>query len=147
MQRADSLKWGEIRPDPPCDIQSKASVGMYAENELLFPPYAIPFLRNERGPEWSELVDRVAQLPEDHPESLAFSLMMMRLDGCLACETDSYRAMRGCKACASQVLRRHKGADTDLLQRYERALRDVRAYLAANPMAVSADEVIPARAA
>jgi hypothetical protein len=120
---------------------------MYAENELLFPPYAIPQLRNERGPEWKGLVDHVAQLPEDHPESLAFSLMMMRLDGCMACETDSYRAMKGCRSCASQVLRRHKGADADLLQRYERALKDIRAYLAANPAVLPAEEVIPARAA
>lgn len=120
---------------------------MYAENELLFPPYAIPHLRNERGPEWSVLVDRVAQLPEDHPESLAFSLMMMRLDGCMGCETDSYRAMKGCRSCASQVLRRHKGPDSDLIQRYERALKDIRAYLAARPMLVPEEEVIPARAA
>lgn len=120
---------------------------MYAENELLFPPYAIPSLRNERGPEWRELVDRVARLPDDHPESLAFSLMMMRLDGCMACETDSYRAMKGCRSCASQVLRRHKGADSDLLQRYERALKDVRAYLIANPLVAAPEEIIPARAA
>jgi hypothetical protein len=120
---------------------------MYAENELLFPPYAIPFLRNERGPEWRELVDRVSQLPEDHPESLAFSLMMMRLDGCMACETDSYRAMKGCRSCASQVLRRHKASDADLLHRYERALKDIQAYLAANPSVIAAEEVIPARAA
>jgi hypothetical protein len=120
---------------------------MYAENELLFPPYVIPHLRDERGPEWRKLVDHVAQLPEDHPESLAFSLMMMRLDGCMACETDSYRAMKGCRACASQVLRRHKGPDSDLIQRYERSLRDIRAYLAANPLAVSEEEIIPARAA
>ena len=120
---------------------------MYAENELLFPPYVIPHLRDERGPEWKRLVDHVAQLPEDHPESLAFSLMMMRLDGCMACETDSYRAMKGCRACASQVLRRHKGPDSDLIQRYERSLRDIRAYLAANPLAGSEEDVIPARAA
>jgi hypothetical protein len=120
---------------------------MYAENELLFPPYAIPFLRNERGPEWRDLVDRVSQLPEDHLESLAFSLMMMRLDGCMACETDSYRAMKGCRSCASQVLRRHKASDADLLHRYERALKDIQAYLAANPSVIAAEEVIPARAA
>jgi hypothetical protein len=120
---------------------------MYAENELLFPPYAIPYLRNERGPEWRDLVDRVSQLPEDHPESLAFSLMMMRLDGCMSCETDSYRAMKGCRSCASQVLRRHKGSDADLLQRYERALKDIRAYLATKPMVVAEEDLIPARAA
>jgi hypothetical protein len=54
---------------------------MYAENELLFPSHVIPKLRDSRGEAWGELVDRVARLPEDHPEALAFSLMMIQLDG------------------------------------------------------------------
>ncbi len=98
---------------------------MYAENELLFPPYAIPALRDTRQEAFRELVERVAKLPQDHPESLAFSLMMIRLDGCLACETDSYRAMRGCIPCAQQTLRRFKGSDAELLKRYGKALDEV----------------------
>lgn len=104
---------------------------MYAENELLFPPYAIPKLRDARGKKWQELVDQVLALPEDDPEALAFSLMMIRLDGCMSCETDSYRAMRGCIPCALQTLRRFKGSDQELLERYEQALADVRGYLEA----------------
>ena len=106
---------------------------MYADNELLFPPYVIPLLADSRGKEWASLVERVAALPEDHPESLAFSLMMIRLDGCMACETDSYRAMRGCSACALQTLRRHKASDADLLARYKKALGDVQGHLATLP--------------
>lgn len=102
---------------------------MYADNELLFPPHAISPLRNERGPIWNDLVDHVASLPEDHPESLAFSLLMIRLDGCLSCETDSFRAMRGCVACAQQVLHRYKAPDADLLKRYGRCLHEVRSHL------------------
>lgn len=102
---------------------------MYAENELLFPSYVIPKLSQSRGEAWRELVDHVARLPEDHPEALAFSLMMIHLDGCLACETDSYRAMRGCAACALQTLRRYKGPDSELLKRYRNALDEVQAEL------------------
>lgn len=94
---------------------------MYAENELLFPSYVIPKLCDSRGEAWKELVEHVSRLPEDHPDSLAFSLMMIQLDGCLACETDSYRAMRGCTACALQTLRRYKGPDSELLKRYRSA--------------------------
>jgi hypothetical protein len=108
-------------------------MSMYADNELLFPPYVIPTLRLLRGDQWRDLVDHVAGLPQDHPESLAFSLMMVRLDGCMGCETDSFRAMRGCMACAQQVLRRHKGSEAELLKRYRKALQDVRAYLEARP--------------
>ena len=103
---------------------------MYSDSELLFPPYAISHLKDLRGPTWRKMVERVAALEEDHPESLAFSLMMMRLDGCITCETDSYKAMRGCVACALQNVRRFKGTDRDLLQRYNVALKEITAYVA-----------------
>jgi hypothetical protein len=102
---------------------------MYATNQLLFPHQIIPRLRDLRGPEWTALVDRVMQVAEGHEESLAFVLMMIRLNGCLACETDSYRAMRGCDACAIQTLRRYKGSDGELVNAYRQALDDVRDFL------------------
>jgi hypothetical protein len=103
---------------------------MYAKNELMFPHYAIPHLRDARGETWRALVDRVLALPETHEETLAFMLMMVRLNGCMSCETDSYRAMRGCIMCALQTLRRFKEPDDDLLRMYDQALADVRGYLA-----------------
>ena len=102
---------------------------MHAGSELLFPPYAIAPLQGLRGPKWQALVERVAALPETHPDSLAFSLMMMRLDGCLTCETDSYKAMRGCVQCAVQTIRRFKESDEELLRLYRQAQEDIAAYL------------------
>ncbi|MCZ7543863.1 MAG: hypothetical protein M5R40_10150 [Anaerolineae bacterium] len=102
----------------------------------MFPPYAVPVLRDTRGPEWRALIERVASLPEDHEETLAFVLMMIRLNGCMPCETDSYRAMRGCAACALQTMRRYKGADRDLLRVYQQALDDVRQYLARKELSI-----------
>ena len=99
---------------------------MYAENELLYPHYVTPELRNLRGSEWKTLVERVITLPESHEEVLAFCLMMIRLNGCMACETDSYRAMKGCLPCTAQTLRRYKGPDSDLLKIYQQALQDIR---------------------
>ncbi|HEY43097.1 MAG TPA: hypothetical protein G4O11_03860 [Anaerolineae bacterium] len=107
---------------------------MYADNELLFPPYVVPRLRNSRGETWQKLVDRVVLLPQDDPESLGFSLLMIHLNGCLRCETDSYRAMRGCTACARQTLRRYKEPDQELVERYELALEEIQAYLHAEPV-------------
>ena len=117
---------------------------MYAENELLFPSHVIPKLRESRGETWTKLVDRVSRLPEDHPESLAFSLMMIRLDGCMACETDSYRAMKGCLGCALQTLRRYKGPDQELVQRYQESLMEIEKHLESLP---TAPVYIAARAA
>ncbi|MCH7610946.1 MAG: hypothetical protein J4N82_06955 [Chloroflexi bacterium] len=108
---------------------------MYAENELLFPSHVIPKLRESRGEAWTKLVDRVSRLPENHPDSLAFSLMMIRLDGCMSCETDSYRAMKGCLGCALQTLRRHKGSDQELLKRYQAASVKIEEHLESLPTA------------
>ena len=121
---------------------------MYADNDILFPSETIPHIRNSRGDKWRKLIDKVSYLPEDQLESLAFSLAMIRLNGCMACETDSYRAMRGCTPCALQVLRRHKGADAVLLEMYEVAVEDMRAYLATNKLHLTGEEEVSrARAA
>jgi hypothetical protein len=103
---------------------------MYTDNELLFPVYIIQVLRDMRGDEWRDLVDRVVSLPETHPEALAFVLAMIHLNGCMECETDSYRAMRGCAMCATQTLHRYKGPDEELLEAYAQALVDVEDHLA-----------------
>jgi hypothetical protein len=80
----------------------------------------------------------VTSRPESHEEVLAFCLMMVRLNGCMACETDSFRAMRGCYACTAQTLRRYKGPDRDLIRVYEQALADIRQRLAEmKPLAAS----------
>lgn len=101
---------------------------MYTPNEIMFPPYVIKRLTDVRGEDWKNLVERIVVLPENHEEYLAFMLTMIRLDGCLDCETDSYRAMKGCEACAVQTLRRYKGPDSDLINLFNQALDDVREY-------------------
>jgi hypothetical protein len=101
---------------------------MYADNDILFPYSAIVTLKNVRGADWRVLVERVLSLPENHEETIAFMLLMVRLNGCLSCETDSYRAMRGCAPCSQQTLRRFKGEDAELLQMYQGALRDVQKF-------------------
>lgn len=107
---------------------------MYPKAELLFPPRLIGSLRNLRGPDWAALVDRVAKLPETDPDSLAFSLMMIRLDGCVKCHEGSFKYMRGCQLCATQTIMQFKGTDADLLALYRKARRDIDAYLAGEPV-------------
>ncbi len=106
---------------------------MYTNNELMFPHNVIPSLKKLRGPQWQALVERVTTQSEYHEETLAFMLMMVRLNGCVACETDSYRAMRGCAACAHQTLRRYKGEDEELIAVFEQALADVRKFADMHP--------------
>lgn len=98
--------------------------------EMLFPPRMIIELKDLRGDEWRALVERVAALPEMDPGTLAFCLMMIRLDGCLTCFSGSYRFMRGCYLCAQQAVARFQGTDEELLQLYDRAQRDLDYYRA-----------------
>ena len=106
---------------------------MYTDNEILFPHYAIPALRNTRGSAWAELIDGLSGKEETSLDVLALMYLMVELNGCLACETDSYRAMRGCTACAQQTLRRFKGSDQDLIRLYEASVDKMRA-LALEPV-------------
>lgn len=102
---------------------------VHTKAELLFPAHLISSLRELRGPEWQALVDRVAALPETHPDSLAFVLMMIELDGCLRCNSNNYKFLRGCYLCATQTVQSYKGSDTDLLKIYERVKQDLTQHL------------------
>jgi hypothetical protein len=42
---------------------------------------------------------------------------------------DSYRAQRGCALCARQSVLSFKGTDKELIQRYERAKKEINRYL------------------
>jgi hypothetical protein len=55
--------------------------------------------------------------------------MMIKLCKCLRCDLGSYRASLGCCTCAQRAIKGFKGSDRALLRYYERARREVRAYL------------------
>lgn len=96
--------------------------------ELLFPPRLIPDLKDLRGEKWRELVEHVAALPESHADTLAFCLMMIRLNSCLNCVSGSYRFMRGCELCSQQTIARYQGTDEELIQMFVQAQYDLARY-------------------
>jgi hypothetical protein len=96
--------------------------------ELLFPPHLIPNLRNLRGEKWRELVDSMAGLSDTDPDTLAFCLMMIRLNACLGCVSGSYRFMRGCELCAQQTISRFQGTDEELIEFFHQARHDLDRY-------------------
>jgi hypothetical protein len=98
---------------------------VHAKAELLFPAHLISSLRDLRGDQWRSLVDHVTKLPDTHPDSLAFVLMMIELDGCLRCNSNNYKFLRGCFLCATQTVQSFKGSDNDLLDSYQRARQTV----------------------
>jgi len=106
-------------------MSSLSEFAVQSKAELLFPAHLIPSLRDLRGEEWRDLVDRVASLPETHHDSLAFVLMMIELNGCLKCNSNNYKFLRGCYLCATQTVQSYKGSDQDLIELYGRAKREL----------------------
>ncbi|MBN1680021.1 MAG: hypothetical protein JW966_06990 [Anaerolineae bacterium] len=103
---------------------------LYQEDaEVLFPARVIAVLRDLRGEQWQVLVSYVITRAEDDPDLLAFSLLMIRLSGCLSCHADSYRAMRGCTQCARHSVLRFKGTDDDLIRLWQSARDEVLRWL------------------
>jgi hypothetical protein len=100
-----------------------------SDTEILFPMRVAHYLRDLRGNSWRELVEMVTDDQEASLNQLAFSLLLVRLSGCLTCHTDSYRAMRGCTICATQVIRRFKGEDKELIGLFKKARKDVKRFL------------------
>ena len=91
---------------------------MYPRSEILFPHRCVSTLRRMRGPEWQKLVQRIAELPDTHEDSLAFALMMIQLSGCLNCDLDSYKASLGCCTCAKRAINAFKGSDKQLVRKF-----------------------------
>lgn len=100
-----------------------------ADTELLFPSRVIPGLQHLRTPQWDQLLAQVSDQGSESPEQMAFVLMMVRQGGCLSCNADSFRAMRGCTQCARQTVRRYKGSDQDLEALFQTTLKEVNAFL------------------
>ncbi len=114
-----------------------------SDTELLFPSRIIPTLRGLRGQAWSELIDQLECLDTKSPAYIAFVLMMVRLSGCVPCNADSFRAMRGCTQCARQTIRRIHGTDKELVEQYKEIQNEVMAYLSHVAENKSAGDVLP----
>jgi len=99
------------------------------DTELLYPMRVTSSLRSVRDEKWCSLVDHIVSKESRPQEQLAFTLMMVRLDGCINCNTDSFRAMRGCTQCAKQNIKRFRGNDDELFDQYEQAIIEVDKYL------------------
>ncbi len=96
-----------------------------SDTELMFPMRVASSLKNARGELWAQLIDDVTNEQADLQKQSAFVLMMVKMGGCVACNSDSFRAMRGCTQCARQTIRRFRGTDQDLVDQYQQYLTDL----------------------
>lgn len=100
-----------------------------SETEILFPLRLASVLSDLRGDDWKSLTEQVSGSIATRPEKIAFVLMIIRLSGCIGCNANSYRAMRGCAACACLTIRRYRNSDHELLHLYEQTKNEVELFL------------------
>jgi hypothetical protein len=99
------------------------------DTELVYPLRVTPVLGTMRGNDWQLLIGRISSTQADLVDQYAFVLLMVKLSGCLACNADSFRAMRGCTQCARQTIRRYRGNDKDLIEIFNLSRREVETYI------------------
>ena len=99
------------------------------DTEILFPLRVVSDLRAVRGKEWDMLSAYIQSGEAQLLDQLAYVLVIVRIAGCVSCNSDSFRAMRGCTQCSIQAVRRHRVSDDELLQQYEGCRIEVREYI------------------
>jgi hypothetical protein len=99
------------------------------DTELIFPSRIIPTLRDLRGEDWQNIVDRANDQSYTALDHLAFVLLMVKLAHCDTCQVDSYRALNGCTLCAKRTIERFQGSDEDLLVLYTESREEIREYI------------------
>jgi hypothetical protein len=104
----------------------------HRDTEIIFPMRAAAGLRDLRGNQWKHLVNQASDSAEASEDQLAFSLLLIRLSGCLTCHPSSYRAMKGCATCSKHSVRRYRGEDSELINLYNEALVEVREHIDGN---------------
>jgi len=102
---------------------------MHSRLEILFPHSRVSGLKHLQDQEWQALVERIAALPETHPDALAFSYMMIKLCDCLNCDLSSYKASLGCSVCSQRTIKSIRASNKVLIKQFEKAKREVIAYL------------------
>jgi hypothetical protein len=95
---------------------------------MLFPPRIIPALKGLRGKDWANLINQIDLTNKPDIDQMAFVLFMVRMNGCMTCSSDSYKAMRGCYRCASQSIQRFSGTDFDLCRLFQDALVEIKSF-------------------
>ncbi len=102
---------------------------MYNEDtEMLFPLRVVPSLIGLRGDGWDQLLADVVKA-DDPIKQKAFVLLMVRLGGCLTCNADSFRAMKGCTQCAQRTVKRIRDDDEKLIRQFQSNCEEVKVFL------------------
>jgi hypothetical protein len=110
------------------------------DTEFLFPLRVIPSLGDLRGKEWQSLIQHLSEDGTAAVEKIGMTALIVKLAGCAACNTDAFRAMKGCTQCAHLIIKRYKGSDADLIRAYQESLKEVKVYLSKREAIIKGNE-------
>lgn len=102
------------------------------DTDFIFPSEVIADLKYQKGEEWRQLIADVLKKDIESDEHLGFIYFMAKLNNCQTCSADSFRALKGCKECSLQTLRRTEFSDSKLLKKYEKAKDQIQEFVQAN---------------
>jgi hypothetical protein len=98
------------------------------DTELIFPIRILPKLTNLRGEIWENNITEVLET-NDLVNQVGMIVLMIKVAGCITCNADSYRAIRGCTLCSQQAIKRYKGTDKELNQIYRKSCKKVKKFI------------------
>ncbi len=104
------------------------------EFQLLFPLEILPEIKDIRTKTWKGFLENYQQGENTLVTTVALVITLTRLVGCATCEADSFRAMRGCVACAKQSLKRNKDSDDTIIDSFHQCERQVVQFLKVNDL-------------
>jgi hypothetical protein len=99
------------------------------DTDLLFPPRILPALADLLDTAWEELINCVIVAGPGSLEQVAFILMMARMNNCVTCNSNSYRAINGCTICTKQSLKHFSDTDETLNEMFHTTREEVKQYL------------------
>jgi hypothetical protein len=98
------------------------------DTELIFPIRILPKLINLRGEIWEKNITEVLET-NDLVSQVGMIVLMIKVAGCITCNADSYRAIRGCTLCSQQAIKRYKGTDKELSQIFRKSCTKVKKFI------------------
>ncbi len=99
------------------------------DTDLIFPLRVLPLIADSHDTEWKKLAKLACADGSDALDKLGLVLTMVKLAGCVSCNSDSFRAIRGCSQCAAQTIRRQRAGNGELMQLFLQNRKEVESYL------------------
>jgi len=99
------------------------------DTEIIFPLRVLPLIADTHDANWKALVASVCARDADALQKMGLVLTLARLAGCASCNSDSFRAMRGCTLCAQQTMRRQHISGNELRHLFDQNCIEVQKYI------------------